>query len=1076
MKRIDLNQIPAFAIGTLVACLFAATTSAQSITSAGLDGLVTTEQGDAIEGASVDVVHSPTGATRNVATRANGSYSLRGMRVGGPYTVTVSANGYRSARQEGIFLTVNNVTSVNLSLRPEEIEELEEFVLEEAPIDPIFNPSNTSTVTRLDEDRITSVSTNNRYLLEYAKLNPKMVVDKDFNQIYGAGINARFNDITVDGVQVNDPFGLNSNGMVSRFSSPVSVDAMESMEVETTPFDIRQSKFTGASINVVTKSGTNEFKGSAYYHWRDSTHFGDNMNGVGFDPAFEEDTWGITIGGPILRNKLFFFVNFEEIDRQRSGSAVGLIGSGASTIFQAAPEQVQRIADISNNVWNFDPGTIAGADTLTDRVEKILVKADWNIGDKHHLVFKWDRNHDNNFIIAQRSATSFSLSSYWFDQPSKIENYVAQLYSDWSDRFSTEVRVSYADYDGTPIPSSDFPEVSITVNDFGDRVFLGTERFRQYNIIFSRTVTFSGIATLFSGPNEIVFGLDYFDKDVRNTFLFDNRGTYVFASIDDWEAGTPASLSHRFESSGTNVTAIWTERVWSPFVQNTWHAGRNFAMTFGLRWDINDFPEAPPFNERFQDFFGFPNNDTIDGTTIFSPRFSFNWDLRGDSTWQMRGGFGKFYGKAAGVWLSNPFTNNGLVTVTAGFPDGPPPFEPDPGNQPTGVPGSPSGEVDSLQDGLELPSSWKVVLATDFRFKAPLLGDMVASIDGEWSFVDKALTLYNIGVEPVGAGPDGRTIFSDSRIAAAGFGGFGMVTQLRNTNLGKSAYYTLSLERPRKEDGWYTGFSYTYGSSEDVNSLTGFIAVENFRATPAFNANTDELGTSPFEIRHRFIWSVSKDINWGGRESLWKTNLTLFYEGRSGKPYSYVFNHPFGGNLNGDDAFFIQSINDLFYTPQGPDDPYVTWDGNLDGTLDESEIAQRDAFFFLVDAHPDLERGRQHSKNDARLPWINQWDLKISQDIPILRNWGKFQFTLDILNIGNMLDSSSGIIRDFPIGFGGTPSQRVATAFYDPDSNKYVYSAVLDESGKMLLPNSATVEDRYGQSRWSILFGIKYVF
>ena len=473
----------------------------------------------------------------------------------------------------------------------------------------------------------------------------------------------------------------------------------------------------------------------------------------------------------------------------------------------------------------------------------------------------------------------------------------------------------------------------------GDRVFLGTERFRQYNIIFPRTVTFSGIATLFSGPNETVFGLDYFDKDVRNTFLFDNRGTYVFASIDDWEAGTPASLSHRFESPGTNVTAIWTERVWSPFIQNTWHANQNFSMTFGLRWDMNDFPEAPPFNQKFQDFFGRPNNHTIDGTTIFSPRFSFNWDIRGDRSWQLRGGFGKFYGKAAGVWLSNPFTNNGLVTVTAGFPDGPPPFEPDPRNQPTGVPGSPSGEVDSLQDGLELPSSWKAVLATDFRFKAPLFGDLVASVEGEWSFVDKALTLHNIGVEPVGIGPDGRTIFSDARIAAAGFGGFGMVTELRNTNLGNSAYYTLSLERPRKDDGWYSAFSYTYGNSEDVNSLTGFIAVENFRATPIFNANSDELGTSPFEIRHRFIWSVSKDINWGGKESLWKSNLTLFYEGRSGKPYSYVFNHPFGRNLNGDDIFFSQSINDLFYTPRGTDDPYVTWDGNLDGTLDESEIA-----------------------------------------------------------------------------------------------------------------------------------------
>ena len=189
-----------------------------------------------------------------------------------------------------------------------------------------------------------------------------------------------------------------------------------------------------------------------------------------------------------------------------------------------------------------------------------------------------------------------------------------------------------------------------------------------------------------------------------------------------------------------------------------------------------------------------------------------------------------------------------------------------------------------------------------------------------------------------------------------------------------------------------------------------------------------------------------------------------------------MFNHPFGRNLNGDDIFFSQSINDLFYTPRGTDDPYVTWDGNLDGTLDESEIAQRDAFFALVDAHPDLERGKQHEKNDTRLPWIHQWDLKFTQDIPIFREWGKFQFTLDILNIGNMIDSSSGIIHDFPIGFGGTPSQRVATAFYDPDSGKYVYSAVLDASGKMLLPNSSTVEDRVGQSRWSILFGIKYIF
>ncbi len=1036
----------------------------QNITSSGLNGTVTDSDGNSVAGATVRIIHVPTGSTKTITSSSNGSFASRGMRVGGPYSVTTSFDGYQTSTVENIYLTVANVTDVTIAMADaSDIEELDEFIFTEEQ-DGLFNADSRSTVTRLDEARVLSVSSADRSLNELLKTNPKVVVDKDFGSFTSAGINARYNNVTVDGVQVNDPFGLNSSGQATRNGPPVSIDAIESLEIDTTPFDIRQSKFTGAAVNVVTKSGTNQFHGSGYYYWRDSDNFGDNENGVEFDPAFDEQTYGFTLGGPILKNKLFFFVNYEKTERDRSGSSVGLIGSGASNIFPATPAEVDEIISIAQNVWGINAGTPTGAEILNDEVEKILVKVDWNINDKHHLSFKYDKAEDSILTITQRNTTAFSLSSFWYDQPSISKNYVAQLFSDWNDRFSTEIRYSFSDYDGSPTTPTDDPQVSVGVPG-GGSVFFGAERFRHFNILLGETTTFTIAGTLFSGESrnhETVFGLDFSKKIIANTFLFDNKGTWSFASAADFAAGNASGLSHRFEADGTSVVANWEEKVWSPYIQHTWQVHSNFAMTLGLRWDINDFPLSPGFNQRFQDFFGKPNDNTIDGSRTFSPRFSFNWDIKGDNSLQLRGGIGKFFGKSPGVWLSNGFTNDGLTVVTAQFPDGLPAFEPDSTNQPKGTPGAPSGEVDSLAKGFETPSSWKGVIALDYKFKAPVLGDLVATIEGEWSFVEDAVAFRNLVAEPIGTGPDGRVIMSTARAGAAGFGGFGSVTELANTSLGDSTNYTLSITRPNRGDGWYSSFSYSYGSSNEVNSGTGFIAVENFRATPIFNANVDELGTSPFEVRHNFIYTLSKQIKWGGENSKWKTNITLFYQGRSGKPYSYVAKN----NTNNDDCC---STNDLFYTPNGPDDPFVTWAASADGVLTAAETADRDAFFAFVGQHPDLEPGKQHKKNDATLPWIHQWDLKIAQDLPIATKWGKLQFTMDILNIGNLIDSSWGQIQDFPINFGGTPSQNIASATYVPDSNKYLYSF----NG---VGNSPIVEDRFGQSRWNILFGIKYVF
>ena len=1037
---------------------------AQNITSSGMNGTVTDSDGNPVAGANVRIVHVPTGTTKTMTSTGNGSFAVRGMRVGGPYSVTASFAGYQTSTEENIYLTVASVSNIVISMADAaDITELEEFIFTEEQ-EGLFNRDSRSSVTRLDEARVLGVSSADRSLNELLKMNPKVSVDKDFGSFTAGGINARYNNVMVDGVRVNDPFGLNSNGQATRNGPPVSIDAIESLQIDTAPFDIRQSKFTGAAVNVVTKSGTNQFHGSAYYYWRDSDQFGENENGQAFDPVFTEKTYGFTLGGPILKNKLFFFFNYEKLERERSGTSVGLIGSGATNIFPGTQAEIDEIIDIATNVWGLSPGTPTGADILDDSVEKIMVKVDWNINDKHHLSFKYDKAEDNVVIITQRNTAAFSLSSYWYDQPSISTNYVAQLFSDWNDRFSTEIRYSFSDYDGSPVTPTNDPQVAVAVAS-GNNVFMGAELFRHFNFLFAETTTFTAAGTLFSGANrnhETVFGLDFSKKIIANTFLFANKGVWNFASVDDFRAGIASGLFHRFEAEGTNVTANWEEKIWSPYLQHTWRVHNNFSMTVGIRWDINDFPLKPGFNQRFQDFFGRPNDNTIDGERTFSTRFSFNWDIKGDSTVQLRGGIGKFFGKSPGVWLSNGFTNDGLTVLTASFPDGNPAFEPDSTNQPKGVPGAPSGEVDSLAAGFNSPSSWKGVLALDYKFKAPLLGDMVATIEGEWSFVEDAVVFRNLVAEPVGTGPDGRIIMSTARAGAEGFGGFGSVTELRNTSLGDSTNYTLTLTRPMREDGWFSTFAYSYGSSNEVNSGTGFIAVENFRATPIFNANTDELGTSPFEVRHNFIWAISKQIKWGGENSKWKTNISLFYQGRSGKPYSYVAKN----NTNNDDCC---STNDLFYTPNGPDDPFVTWAADPSGVLTAAEAADRDAFFAFVAQHPDLEPGKRHQKNDATLPWIHQWDLKIAQDIPIATKWGKLQFTIDFLNIGNLINSSYGQIRDFPIGFGGTPSQNIASATYIEESNKYLYSF----NG---VGNTAIVEDRLGQSRWNILFGIKYIF
>lgn len=1042
--------------------IFAASAVQAQTTSATVGGVVVDSTGGPAANAEVIITHVESGTTSRVTTDASGRYSVRGLRVGGPYTVTISKGG-DTDRHENVFLKLGDANTVSGTLLP--TDALDAIVVT-GVAGGVFSAENMGTGTSVSRAEIEALPSIGRNIQDYMRLDPRISqVSKADGAISAGGQNTRFNAIRIDGVSTNDPFGLESNNLPTE-RQPVSMDAIEEINISLANYDVTTSGGTGAVVNAVTKSGTNEFHGSIYGVYRDHNMVGDDPDGNDFDGFKDERTYGATFGGPLIKDTLFFFLNYEKFERRAPGPDLANSPVGNGTITDADIAAVQRIA---RDKWGFDAGSLSGLDMLGTDIEEYAAKLDWNVNENHRASFRYSKMSQDVAKLPGFGSTTVSLNTHWYNQNKTFESYVAELFSDWSDIFSTELKASYRDYTSVAEPSSHLPHIRI---DFGNTgLLLGTEQNRHVNVVDTTEKSLFLAGNWFVGDHTIKLGVDWSNNNIFNYYGRNQNGVYRFGSIEDFEAGNPTQYDYRAPYPGgsyADIPARFDLRNTALFLQDSWAVNYNLSLTYGVRIDKPHFGNKPIHNDRIQQLYGY-DNSRLPGSAVVQPRFGFNYNIETERPTQVRGGFGLFMGSPPNVWLSGAYQNTGrnYTEYSARNNDGIGPiFNPDPGNQPTTGSVGARQNVDIIEPGFKMPSVWKANIALDHEL--PWWG-IVGSVEflSYWNHHGIYMNRLDLGA-PTFFGPDGRAIYWNANgidpdkwgsSLSSPSGGvqranrpddIGDVMLVRNTSKGGGNQMTLSFAKPMGEARWSWLAAYTHTQAREVSPMTSSQNTSNWNGQMHYNANEEIAYSSRYAFKHRFTGVLTKEWNFFGDN---RTTASLVYEGRTGRPYSAVF----WNDANGDSRTF----NDLFYVPSGPGDVLF------------KDPGEETAFFEWLSRNPQIARyaGKVVPANALRAGWIHMFDVRLSQELPSFIDGHKAEFTLDIMNVGNLLNKKWGQIRD--AGFNSNLG--IANfAGIDPETGKYVYRF----TGAQDLGIQETNGDgqNTGVSRWSVQATFRYRF
>ncbi len=980
-------------------------------TSAALRGVVFDGAGAVVSSARVRLRHEPTDATRVAASNAAGEFLFEGLSVGGPYEVVTTTDGGGHARIFPIFLGLEGTRIIRVMIGPASASSgvltLDEVTVQ-AEREAARGSPGTTALTAEDLEAVPSIE---RSINDYAKMDPRVVVvDIERGELAAAGQNSRFNAISVDGIRLHDQFGLTPNGLPSQ-GNPFSMETIEALTVETSPHDASRSGFTGASINAVTRSGSNRFAGSTYFVYRNQDYRAEHPLSGRREP-FTDRTYGATLGGPILPRRLFFFLSYEKAERIEASPSPG---------FEPAPAAIARIVEIARLYGN-EAGSFANPGNQHNEDSKYLMKLDWQVHSDHRVTARYSQTQGRQPVFSDFATPDrVSLSGHWYESRQDLKAWSVQLHDRWASAFHSELKVAAHRYDSRRLPRTRFPQVRVNGvpnaagTDTGS-VFLGTDDASQMNSLGVRAAEVAASGTWLGGHHRIQFGAQTERSDFDNTFLQNAYGSYSFASVDAFAAGNPSAFTYQYPLPGQSPTVAWGYAVHSLFVQDTWHARDRLELSAGLRFDYPTVNSRPEYNPLVEQTFGRRNDRTIDGAYVLGPRAGFVWQGGGQRPLRLRGGGGIYQGRAPGVWLSNPYSNDGISSsVNTSIPR----FSPDPDNQPLGNPATRRQRVDLVSKGLQFPTVGRATLGLERKLPWK---QITASAEVLQTWTIAGLAYRNINLRRTGTGPDGRAIYGDRTAAGSvvsnssyASSAFTDVYLLENTKRGEATQLTLALRRILRGH-WGAALSYTRSRAREVSPATSSTAGTNFSTRASLDPNDDELGTANYEIRDRVLASGTL------RYALVKnfpTKVTLLYEGRSGRPYSFIF----GSDVNGDSA---DNLNDLFYVPSGPDDPRVRF----------ADPAQAAAFFDHLEQNPALKRfaGRVAPRNSERSEYQHQVDLKISQQIPITRRF-RAELFCDVINLGNLLNSEWGRVRqvNFPYGL------IVANASYDAVRSQYIY-------------------------------------
>ena len=1005
MKQILFNTL------LLLVLAFGATQRSwgQGATTASMNGAITDGKGESLPGATVLAIHTPTGTQYGAGTNGEGRYNIQNLRVGGPYTIKVSFVGYQDFTREGVFLTLGQTLRVDVQMS-EASTALGDVVVTGRP-DPVINAGRTGAETSISREQINNLPTLNRSLTDFTRLTPQAAGGGSSS--FG-GSNNRYNNITIDGAVNNDVFGLANSGTPGgqAATNPIALDAIEQISVVLAPYDVTQGNFTGAGVNAVTRSGSNDVSASIY-------GFGRNQNTIGksvTEPRTKADNFynyqtGFRVGGPIVKDKIFFFLN-GEIARV-STPLTFAPGSPETPVTLAT---VQRIAAAANTATYgfYDVGSY---NEITARTQsnKIFARLDFNLSANNTLSLR------HNFIKAfddniSRSGTLFRFGNNGYVFNNMTNSTVAELNSRFAGGFSNKLILTYTAIRDTRDPlGAAGPAYRISEN--GVNYDFGQERSSVANQLDQDIVEITDNLTKQFGKHTITLGTHNEGFKFRNLFINNGAGYYLFGNT-----GTPGTTGFRsglqnFEQGrSTRVQASYATADGGEarfkaaqlgfYAQDEYTPVENLRLTLGMRIDIPVFVDKPGNNEGVANQFGsdYRTSNTPNGQLLYSPRLGFNWDVKNDGKIQVRGGSGIFTGRVPFVWLSNSYTNSGLIqgSVDQTAPTGTvlPYIRLNSAQIATDYNQVLTSQINLVRSDFKLPQVWRSNLAVDFR----LPGDVVATVEGIYSKTLNDIYYRDLNLAaPVGtiAGPDQRLIYAATpqlrRINQA----YTNVYLLDNTSKGYRYNATFQLQKNFRS-GLNATAAYTYGQSKEINSGASSTASSNYQFNQIANdPNNPELGYSRNDQRHRVIGSAGYTFRYANNAMA--TTFTAFYEGRSGQPLTYIYGQNTDLNRDG------QIGNDLLYVPTDVRDVnqirLVATDGR---TL--ADVQNQLENFIKNDPYLDSHRGQVVERFGARLPWTHQVDMRVAQDFNFMAGGKKntIQITFDIQNVGNLLNKNWG--------------------------------------------------------------------
>ena len=1036
--------------------LFSFVANAQ-LTTSKIAGTITDNSGEPLFGASVLIVHLPTGTQSGSMTQDNGRYIVPNLRVGGPYKITFSYIGFKEQVVNNIYLTLGETTNIDAKL-VEDNTSLDEVVIK-ATRNSTFNNDRTGAQTAISANQLKTLPTISRSQSDFTRLEPTASGGS-----FG-GRNDQFNNFSLDGSIFNNPFGLDAatpGGQTN--SQPISLDAIEQVSVSLAPYDVTLSGFTGASVNAVTKSGTNTWKGTVYGFYRNENLTGGRIEGQDvFKGNLGQTQYGASVGGPIIKDKLFVFANLERDELTELGSPfIPNRGTGAINEASVLASDMELVSNILSQVnignGNYNPGAIEGFDYGAEST-KGIIKFDWNINSKHRLAFIY------NFLRASKekpahptalgfrgpSASILQFQNAGYEINNNLNSFLLELNSTFNETTTNKLQVGYTHFDDFRNPLST-PAPSITIQNNGaNYIIAGHEPFSINNKLDQRVFQLTNNMNFFQGDHTFTVGFA-FEK-----FMFDNSfnlGAYgaqgVFfpsGDINDFrntvgnptaEANLVAAYQAQFDAAiaANNSLSSNEEGALGGFalaetnvgqlgfyVQDEWNVNDDFKLTYGIRFDRPFYfdssqnaqdvidvsccfnPNIDYVNPNTGETVNLDNRDMPTGEWLISPRVGFNLDVKGDKTVQLRGGSGVFTGRLPFVWLGNQIGNPNTFFLQMVDPN------------------------------FRFPQVWRTNLGLDYKFDSGLIW----STDVAYTKDINGAHVQNWGLRnPSGtlSGVDNREYYLPNDIINNAY-------VFTNSDKGRIFNVSTKLEKTWK-DGWYTNIAYSYLNAKDVNSIEAEITGDAFAFNPVVgNANNDVLSYSRYGDTHRVIGLASKQFNFFGEKA--PTTITTFFEyARGGR-----FNYTYGGDINGDGS----NLNDLLYVPTESEISQMTFSGPGQADAFNQYIAQDD---YLND-----RRGQYVERYGALAPWRGRWDVRVLQDLNI-KGSNSLQLSLDILNFGNLINSNWGLVEQprnlQPVGVSVDPNTLEPTYTFDSNLN-----------------NTFTVNTGL-LSRWQAQVGLRYIF